>query len=48
MYFGVPRSVRVAPLVMGETLTTLGKQRGLSEREWDVGWHSIPTFMETM
>ncbi len=48
MYFGVPRSVRVAALVRGETLLTLRTQRGLSEREWDVEWHSIPTFMETM
>lgn len=43
-----PRHVTVAPFVKGETLLAHATQRGLSEREWDVGATTIPTLMRAI
>ena len=42
------RLVSVAPFVRGETFLSLATQRGLSEREWDIGYTTIPTLMRAI
>ena len=42
------RHVTVAPLVKGDTLFAHATQRGLSEREWDIGYETVPTVMRAI
>ena len=46
--FGGQRHVTVAPFVKGETLLAHATQRGLSEREWDIAYQTIPTLMRAI
>lgn len=42
------RYVSVAPLVKGDTLLAHATQRGLSEREWGIGYETVPTVMRAI
>lgn len=46
--FNGHRLVSVAPFVRGETFLSLATQRGLSEREWNIGYTTIPTLMRAI
>lgn len=42
------RLVSVAPCVTGETLLAHATQRGLSERDWNIAYTTIPTLMRAI
>lgn len=46
--FAGQRHVTVAPFVKGETLLAHATQHGLSERDWDIGYQTIPTLMRAI